>query len=97
MAQARTQFENAASTFIHQLGQVDDEVTLLRSTWTGSASVQFGSAMDDWENNFVVVIRELQAVVEAMGGSAAAFTAREGDGAGTAGSWSDFNGGLAGS
>lgn len=69
--QVRARFENAASTFTHQLGLVDDEVDSLRSTWTGSASVKFGSAMDDWENDFAIVIRELRAMVEVMGGSAA--------------------------
>jgi WXG100 family type VII secretion target len=82
MGQARTQFENTASTFVTQLGQVNDEVDLLRSTWTGSTSAKFGSAMDDWENNFVIVIKELRAMVEAMGGSADAFTTREDDNAG---------------
>lgn len=96
MGQARTQFENSASTFTGQLGQVNSEVNLLRSTWTGSASMKFGSAMDDWENNFVIVIKELQAMVEAMGGSAAAFNAQEDDNAGIAGNWAEFNRGLEG-
>lgn len=96
MGQARTQFESAASTFTGQLGQVNSEVNTLRSTWTGSASVKFGSAMDDWENNFVTVIKELQAMVEAMGGSSAAFNTQEDDAANIASSWSSFNGGLPG-
>lgn len=96
MGQARVQFENTVSTFTNQLGRVNNEVDLLRSTWTGSASAKFGSAMDDWENNFVVVIKELQAMVEAMGGSAATGNTPEDDNAGIAGSRSDFNGGLAG-
>ena len=91
MGQARTQFENTAATFVEQLGRVDDEVALLRSTWTGGASVEFGSAMDDWAKNFVVVIEELRAVVEAMGGAAAS-EAREDD----AGARSDFDAGRAG-
>ena len=68
MGQARAQFENAASTFAGQLGHVNDEIELLKSTWTGGASEEFGSAMADWENNFAIVIEELRAVVEAMGG-----------------------------
>jgi ESAT-6 family protein len=71
MGQARTRFENTASTFTRQLGLVDDEVDALRSTWTGSASARFGSAMDDWENDFAIVIGELRAMVEAMGGGSA--------------------------
>jgi WXG100 family type VII secretion target len=71
MAQARTQFENTASTFTRQLGLVGDEVDSLRSTWTGSTSARFGSAVDDWENDFAIVIEELRAVVEAMGGGSA--------------------------
>lgn len=71
MGQARAQFENAASTFTHQLGLVDDEVDSLRSTWTGGSSTQFGSAVDDWETNLAIVIEELRAMVEAMGGGSA--------------------------
>ena len=96
MVQARAHFENTASTFTQQLGQVNGEVNLLRSTWTGAASAKFGQAMDDWENNFVVVIKELQAMVEAMGGTAAAMNTQEDDAAAVATSWSDFNAGLPG-
>ncbi|MEO6082036.1 MAG: WXG100 family type VII secretion target [Umezawaea sp.] len=71
MGQARTRFENAASTFTRQLGLVDDEADSLRSTWTGSGSAQFGSAMDDWASDFAVVVEELRAVAEAMGGGSA--------------------------
>jgi WXG100 family type VII secretion target len=70
MGQARTRFEDIASTFTDQLGQVDDEVASLRSTWTGGASVEFDSAIDDWKSSFAVVIGELRAVIEAMGGGA---------------------------
>ncbi|MCS7475963.1 WXG100 family type VII secretion target [Umezawaea endophytica] len=77
MGQARTQFENTASTFTGHLDQVDDEVALLRSTWTGGTSVKFGSALEDWANDFAVVIQELRAVAEAMGGGTAVSGARE--------------------
>lgn len=89
MGQARIQFENTASAFARQLGQVVDEVTLLHSTWMGGESLEFGSAVDDWENSLSTVIEELRAVVEAMGGGAPASTARQDD---AAGGWSDGNG-----
>lgn len=96
MGEARQQFEAAEATCTNQLGQVNSEVNLLRVTWTGSASAKFAAAMDEWENNFVVVIKELQAMVEAMGGTAAAFNTKEDENAAVATTWAQFNQGLPG-
>jgi len=82
VGQARSQFENTASAFAEQLGQVVDEVTLLHSTWMGGESLEFGSAVDDWENSLSTVIEELRAVVAAMGGTPASTVGQADDAGG---------------
>jgi WXG100 family type VII secretion target len=71
MKQACGQFESASSSATSQLERVNSEMASLQASWTGDASVKFGQAMNDWEQQFGVIIKELNRMIEIMGGSGA--------------------------
>jgi WXG100 family type VII secretion target len=71
MKQACGQFESVSSNASSQLERVNSEMASLQASWTGDASVKFGQAMNDWEQQFGVVIKELNHMIEVMGGGRA--------------------------
>ena len=67
MQAAASKFEDTIGDFNGYLRTVNEQMVVLQSTWTGDASVAFSTAMDGWESNFQVVIKELAGMAEAMG------------------------------
>jgi WXG100 family type VII secretion target len=88
MKQAAGHFEAASSSSTAQLQRVHSEQAALRTVWTGDASARFGHAMNDWEQQFGIIVKELNHMIEAMGANATKYTATEQDATQTAGSWS---------
>jgi WXG100 family type VII secretion target len=86
-------FETASSTATGQMQRVNSEMVTLQASWTGDASIKFGQAMNDWERQFDIIIRELNHMIEVMGGNANAYSANEETAVNTASAWA---GGLSG-
>ncbi|WP_328604237.1 WXG100 family type VII secretion target [Amycolatopsis sp. NBC_00345] len=80
------QFARAIESANAHLRQVNTEMAVLQTSWRGEASVRFGQAMNEWEQQFDVIVRRLEDLMAATGG------ARSGGGDRT-GSWT---GGLNG-
>jgi WXG100 family type VII secretion target len=93
MKQACGQFESASSNATSQMQRVNSEMASLQASWTGDASVKFGQAMNDWEQQFGIIIKELNHMIEIMGGNANAYQSNEETAVNTASAWA---GGLSG-
>lgn len=88
MANAASLFQDASSQSTSQLSSINSEMAALQATWTGAASARFSDAMNSWENNFMVIIRKLNDMIEAMGGNAQGYDQQAEEAANLAGSWS---------
>lgn len=94
MARAASLFEGASSQAITQLNSINSEMAALQATWTGQASVRFSQAMNDWEGNFLVIVRRLNDMISAMGGNAQDYARQADEAASIADSWSTGLDGL---
>ncbi|OLR92197.1 WXG100 family type VII secretion target [Actinokineospora bangkokensis] len=77
MQRAAQQFEAASSESTGHLRSVNETILALQSTWKGDASNNFSRAMNDWENQFQIIINELNNMIQVMGGNAKAYDAAE--------------------
>ncbi|MDX3190929.1 WXG100 family type VII secretion target [Streptomyces sp. MN03-5084-2B] len=76
MATAPTEdMQRAAACFAHALegarsclSDVNSEMATVQASWRGEASVRFGQAMSDWEQEFDVILSRLAQLLEATGG-----------------------------
>jgi hypothetical protein len=84
-------FERASSTAKGQLRRVKSATASLRAT--GHVSVELDQAMNDWQRQFDVVIRELDHMIEVMGGPTKAPAAKKETAISLASAWA---GGLTG-
>ncbi|HET6711716.1 MULTISPECIES: WXG100 family type VII secretion target [unclassified Amycolatopsis] len=67
--------QRAAACFAHALEaarsglrDVNSEMAMVQASWRGEASVRFGQAMSDWEQEFDVILSRLAQLLEATGG-----------------------------
>ncbi|MGV9364060.1 WXG100 family type VII secretion target [Amycolatopsis sp. NPDC003731] len=51
-----------------RLRDVNSEMAMVQASWRGEASVRFGQAMSDWEQEFDVILSRLARLLEATGG-----------------------------
>jgi WXG100 family type VII secretion target len=89
MQQAGQAFADTASDFTSRLQSINTEMATLQSTWTGSASTAFNSAMDAWEASFQKVINELLGMLESMGVNTNEYVSAEDTAANTAQSFAN--------
>jgi WXG100 family type VII secretion target len=89
MTKAAGLFEGASSEATGHLKSVNEEMAALQASWTGDASLRFGRAMNDWEEEFTKVISQLNHMVEVMGGNAKAYAKAADDAEAIAGGWSE--------
>lgn len=88
MAQAASLFQDASSQATSQLSSINSEMAALQATWTGAASTRFSGAMNSWEENFLIIIRRLNGMIEAMGGNAGDYEKQAEEAASIATAWS---------
>jgi len=88
MTHAAQLFQDASSQSTNQLSSINAEMASLQATWTGAASVRFSQAMNSWEDNFMVIIRKLNGMIEAMGGNAQDYVKQADEAANLASAWS---------
>jgi WXG100 family type VII secretion target len=97
MARAAQLFQDASSQAIGQLNSINTEMAALQATWRGDASLRFSEAMNSWEEEFQVIIRKLNGMVEAMGGNAQDYNTQSEQAANIATAWATGGGsGLSG-
>lgn len=77
MQHAAQVFGDRASEFTQELQRVNTMMATLQSGWTGSASVNFNSAMDNWERSFQVIIKKLMGMMDVMGVNTKDYVAAE--------------------
>jgi WXG100 family type VII secretion target len=93
MKQASGHFEHAINSANSHLQQINNEMATLQASWRGEASTKFGQAMNDWEQQFDIIIKKLVHMLEVMGVNATVYTNTEESALNTAGAWA---GGLSG-
>ena len=69
MQQAAACFASALDGARSRLRDVNSEMAMVQASWRGEASVRFGQAMSDWEQEFDVILSRLAELLEATGGS----------------------------
>ena len=79
MGAARAEFEQKTQLYTQQLSSVNSEMANLQTTWQGTASINFNTAMDSWEQGFQRVITALMSMIESMGGNVKEYAAQEDD------------------
>lgn len=87
MGAARSEFEQKTQLFNQQLSSVNTEMSTLQASWQGTASTNFNTAMDSWEQGFQRVIKALISMIESMGGNASTYSAQEDSAAAIAGNF----------
>jgi len=68
MKQAAARFAYALETARSRLRDVNSEMAVAQASWRGEASVRFGQAMRDWEQEFDVILSRLAGLLETTGG-----------------------------
>lgn len=68
MQRAAACFASAAEAARCRLREVNSEMAVVQASWRGEASVRFGQAMSDWEQEFDVILSRLAELLEATGG-----------------------------
>ncbi|ALG12018.1 hypothetical protein AOZ06_38710 [Kibdelosporangium phytohabitans] len=77
MQQAAQIFGDRATEFTQDLGRVNSMMASLQTSWTGQASTNFNSAMDNWEKSFQVIINKLINMMDVMGVNTKDYVAAE--------------------
>ncbi|WP_410620537.1 WXG100 family type VII secretion target [Amycolatopsis sp. cmx-8-4] len=65
---AAVRFASAIEAANSRLRDVNSEMATLQAAWRGEAAVRFGQAMNDWEQEFDVILTRLAWLLEATGG-----------------------------
>ncbi|WP_372663439.1 WXG100 family type VII secretion target [Amycolatopsis kentuckyensis] len=68
MKRAAARFACAVDAAGSHLRDVASEMALVQASWRGEASVRFGQAMSDWEQEFDVILSRLAQLLETTGG-----------------------------
>lgn len=68
MKQAAARFASAIEAANSRLDGVNSEMAMVQASWRGEASVRFGQAMRDWEQEFEVILSRLAWLLETTGG-----------------------------
>ncbi|MGW4062667.1 WXG100 family type VII secretion target [Amycolatopsis sp. NPDC004747] len=68
MQRAAACFASALEGARSRLRDVNSEMAMVQASWRGEASVRFGQAMSDWEQEFDVILSRLAQLLEATGG-----------------------------
>ncbi|WIX85471.1 WXG100 family type VII secretion target [Amycolatopsis sp. DG1A-15b] len=68
MQRAAASFASALEGARSRLRDVNSEMAMVQASWRGEASVRFGQAMSDWEQEFDVILSRLAELLEATGG-----------------------------
>ncbi|MEU4254043.1 WXG100 family type VII secretion target [Amycolatopsis sp. NPDC026612] len=69
MQRAAACFAYAVEAARSRLRDVNSEMATAQASWRGEASVRFGQAMSDWEQEFDVIFSRLTELLEATGGT----------------------------
>ncbi|MFD6566773.1 WXG100 family type VII secretion target [Micromonospora profundi] len=77
MRAAAQEFAAKASEFSSANQNVDGQVDILMTSWTGQAAMGFQSAMDSWGQSFNEVIRALQEMQAQMEATLAGYSRGE--------------------
>lgn len=88
MTRAVSKLESTSTEATSHLRTVNGQMAALQASWTGEASQRFGQAMNDWENDFLIVIHKLDHMIEVMTGNASGYDQAADEAAAIAGSWS---------
>jgi WXG100 family type VII secretion target len=72
------QFARAIESANAHLRQVNTEMAVLQTSWRGEASVRFGQAMNEWEQQFDVIVGRLEDLRAATGSARSAAGSRTG-------------------
>ncbi len=67
MQSAIQKFQSTTDEFNGYLRQENEMISQLRSTYTGDSASSYGTAMDEWENQFSRVINDLTDMMRIMG------------------------------
>ena len=78
-APAEARFATAIDAANACFGQVNSEMAALQASWRGEASVRFGQAMNDWEQQFDRILASLADLVDVARGAAAPPAAQRSD------------------
>lgn len=62
----------------------------LQASWRGNAATTYFGAMDAWENNLVLIIKELMGMIEKLGGNTQEYDVAEQDAESLAPDFADF-------
>ncbi|WP_410572777.1 WXG100 family type VII secretion target [Amycolatopsis sp. cmx-4-61] len=68
MQRAAACLASALDTARSHLRAVNSEMAMTQASWRGEASVRFGQAMRDWEQEYDVILSRLAELLEATGG-----------------------------
>ncbi|WP_410675566.1 WXG100 family type VII secretion target [Amycolatopsis sp. cmx-4-68] len=69
MQRAAARFAYAIEAANSRLRDVNSEMAMVQASWRGEASVRFGQAMSDWEQEYDVILSRLARLLETTGGS----------------------------
>lgn len=92
MLRACSAFEAASTSATSQLRSVNENQAALQASWRGDASNRFSQAMNDWEGQFQIIVKELNHMIEVMGGNAKTYAQSEEMAANIAAQWSMADG-----
>lgn len=62
----------------------------LQASWQGAAATTYFGAMDAWEDNLVLIIKELMGMIEKLGGTTQEYDVAEQDAESLAPDFADF-------
>ncbi|WP_329055226.1 WXG100 family type VII secretion target [Amycolatopsis sp. NBC_01488] len=68
MKQAAARIAYALDAAGSHLRDVNSDMAMVQASWRGEASVRFGQAMSDWEQEFDVILSRLVRLLETTGG-----------------------------
>lgn len=68
MQRAAAGFAHALEAARSRLRDVNSEMAMAQASWRGEASVRFGQAMRDWEQEYDVILSRLAQLLETTGG-----------------------------
>ncbi|MEW2501720.1 WXG100 family type VII secretion target [Amycolatopsis sp. NPDC047767] len=77
MRGAAGEFARAIDSANAHLRRVNSEMAALQASWRGDASVRFGQAMNDWEQQYDLILGRLADLLAVTGGAADACPAAD--------------------
>ncbi|MBE1500971.1 WXG100 family type VII secretion target [Amycolatopsis lexingtonensis] len=68
MRRAAARFAHTIEAARSRLRDVNSEMATVQASWRGESAVRFGQAMNDWEQEFDVILSRLARLLETTGG-----------------------------